>query len=337
MVSVGITAAILAYGFSAVEGLDGAVLTGKLLYPLARLMLFILIGLTVGQVIESTGWTKYLAVFAGPFFRFGNLGRQCSAAFTAAFVSGVSANAMLLGYYRDGTINRQQLYLSNFVNQFPAYFLHLPTTFFMVIPLTGRAGVIYFILTFLATVLRSALFLLYGHLRVVPSAGEGKDIAHGQEIKGRKKPGLVEGIRKKIPTRMVNVAVFVLPIYVLVFVINQMGVFEALNGLMSRFVVTKFMPVESLSVVILSFAAEFTSGFAAAGALLDAGVITVKQTVLALVIGNIMAFPIRALRHQLPRYIGIFSPRMGTEILLMGQGFRVTSLIVVAAVYYYLF
>ena len=38
--------------------------------------------------------------------------------------------------------------------------------------------------------------------------------------------------------------------------------------------------------LILSFAAEFTSGFAAAGALLEAGVLTVKQTVMALVIGN---------------------------------------------------
>jgi len=55
----------------------------------------------------------------------------------------------------------------------------------------------------------------------------------------------------------------------------------------------------------------------------------------ALLIGNILAFPVRALRHQLPRYIGIFSPKMGTQILLMGQGFRVTSIIVVGVIYYW--
>jgi len=95
--------------------------------------------------------------------------------------------------------------------------------------------------------------------------------------------------------------------------------------------------VESLSVVILSFVAEFTSGFAAAGALLDSGVITIKQTVIALLTGNIVAFPIRAIRHQLPRYIGIFSPKMGTGMLLMGQFFRVTSIIFVGVCYYLLF
>jgi hypothetical protein len=52
-------------------------------------------------------------------------------------------------------------------------------------------------------------------------------------------------------------------------------------------------------------------------------------------IGNVLAFPIRALRHQLPRYIGIFSPKMGTQLLLMGQGFRVSSIIIMGVIYFY--
>jgi hypothetical protein len=120
-----------------------------------------------------------------------------------------------------------------------------------------------------------------------------------------------------------------------VFVLNAMGLFKLLRDSLSGFVVTTFMPMESLSVIILSFAAEFTSGFAAAGALLQAGVLTVKQTVVALLIGNILAFPMRALRHQLPRYIGIFSPKMGAQILFLGQGFRVLSIIFLGLIYYY--
>ena len=69
----------------------------------------------------------------------------------------------------------------------------------------------------------------------------------------------------------------------------------------------------------------------------EAGVLTVKQTVLALLAGNIVAFPIRALRHQLPRYMGIFSPKMGLQLLLLGQSLRVVSLMVVAMIYYCLF
>ena len=106
---------------------------------------------------------------------------------------------------------------------------------------------------------------------------------------------------------------------------------------MARYVAVTFIPIESLSVVILGFTAEFTAGFAAAGALLKDGVLTVKQTAIALIIGNVLAFPLRVLRHQLPRYMGIFSPKMGVQLLLLGQGFRVTSLVAVTALFYFIF
>lgn len=332
--SLTITVLLLLYGLVAVDGMDQATVVSALLFPLGRLLLFIFLGLIFGQIIESTGWTKHLAVLAGPMFRYGKLGMRCSAAFTTAFVSGVAANAMLLGYYKDELISRRQLYLANFINQLPAYFLHLPTTFFIVVPLTGRAGLIYFGLTLAAALLRTVLFVLYGHLALPGDAVDAK-VEESPVTEGKAKLSVVESIRKKIPGRITTIAVWVLPIYTIVFLLNQLGLFTRANQFLNNYFVTGFVPIEALSVVILSFAAEFTTGFAAAGAMLDAGVITVKQTVIALIVGNIMAFPLRALRHQLPRYIGIFSPKMGTQILLMGQGFRIVSLIVVTVFYYY--
>ncbi len=71
----------------------------------------------------------------------------------------------------------------------------------------------------------------------------------------------------------------------------------------------------------------------AAFALLEQGVISVEETVLALIAGNIIAFPVRTLRHQLPRYMGIFQPEMGLKILFLGQFFRVASLVLTAGVF----
>lgn len=334
--SATLTLLALAAGLIMIDGLTVVAVIDRVVFPLLRLLLFILLGLVLGQIIEASGWTRYLAALAYPLFAFGNLGKQCSAAFTAAFLSGVTANAMLLGYYKDGLINKRQMYLSNFVNHLPAYLLHLPTTFFMVIPLTGVAGIIYFMITLSAVVLRTAAFLVFGNRFIAPVVTERhveKDVLTG---KNKSKSSLLTIILEKVPARIVNMGIYVLPIYTVVFLISQVGLFDQLNLVMNRFLVLQFIPVEALSVVILSFAAEFTAGFAAAGAMLNSGVITVKQTVLALVIGNVMAFPLRALRHQLPRYIGIFSPKMGTEILLLGQGFRIISLIMVTAVYYVL-
>jgi hypothetical protein len=335
LVSLTISGIILIGGLILVPEIKAHQIAARLLWPLTRLMLLIAVGLLVGQIIEATGWTKTLAVLARPMFRFGRLGNHCSASFTAAFFSGVSSNAMLLEFFQEGQITRSQLYLANFINQMPAFFLHLPTTFFIVIPLTGLAGGLYFLITFLAVVLRTIMFLIYGHFRLPATDGKVQETAlpAGSTRAGNIK-AVWQRIASRLPGRVSGITVFVVPIYVLVFVLNAMGMFKLLRDALTGFVVTTFMPMESLSVIILSFAAEFTSGFAAAGALLQAGVLTAKQTVVALLIGNILAFPMRALRHQLPRYIGIFSPKMGAQILFMGQGFRVLSIIVVGLIYY---
>jgi hypothetical protein len=336
IVSLTISGLILLCANILVPDLNVGLIVASLLLPLARLLLFITLGLFIGQFIEASGWMKTLAALARPLFRFGRLGDYCGAAFTASFFSGVTANAMLLNFYEDGKITRKQLFLSNFINQLPAFFLHLPTTFFIVIPLTGWAGGIYFLITFLAVILRTVLFLIYGHFELSPVV-VGDEQAKTEEFSSKEKKfkDVWRGIKLRLPRRLAGIAVYVVPIYILVYVLNAMGMFQQLRETLSGFVVTSFIPMESLSVVILSFAAEFTSGFAAAGALLEAGVLTIKQTVIALLIGNILAFPVRTLRHQLPRYIGIFSPKMGSQILLLGQGFRIVSLMAVGVLYYF--
>jgi hypothetical protein len=323
-ISIGSSAAVLLLGWHSIEDASGRLLVERLLWPLVQLMLTIGVGLLVGQVIEATGWTRRLAILARPLFRFSRLGDRCGAAFTAAFASGVASNAMLWDFYQGAKITRAQLYLANFVNQFPVFFLHLPTTFFTVIAMTGTAGLLYFVLTFAAAVLRTILLLVYARLRLPPEpAGEPPS---------SERPAA--SVRERLPGRLLRIGIYVVPIYTAVFVLNHLGLFRLTQDWLADVVVSAFIPMEALSVVVLSFVAEFTSGFAAAGAFMTAGILNVKQTVLALLAGNVLAFPIRALRHQLPHYMGIYSPRMGAELLILGQLLRVISIIVVGVLFY---
>jgi hypothetical protein len=338
-VSLALSLLVVGWGWFVLDALTIDRLVAHLVWPLSRLLLFITLGLIVGQAIEAAGWTRRLAVVAAPLFRFSHLGDRCSAAFTTAFFSGAAANAMLLEFYETEKISRRQLFLGNLMNQVPAYFLHLPTTFFIVIPLTKWAGALYFLLTFAALVARTALVAIYGRFfcRPIHPFTENTPSSAGRQRSERPEKRIAETLKRRLAGRLVRIVVWVVPIYILVFMVNAMGGFDTARQWMARFVVTSVMPVESLSVVILSFAAEFTSGFAAAGALMDAGALTVQQTVIALLAGNIVAFPIRALRHQLPRYMGIFSPILGLQILMLGQGLRIASLAATGVIYYCLF
>ena len=336
-----LTLVTLGAGLYGVEGMDAGRLFSGLVSPLCRILIFVAVGLVAAHAIETTRWTEKLGYLSYPMFRYANLGSYCSAAFTAAFFSGISANAMLFGFYRERRITKKQLFLSNFINQFPAYFLHLPVTFFIVTSLTRWAGVVYFILTFSATLLRTVLFVLFGHFFVNPQAdadtvkSENSDNLMPEQSVRKSKKSFLQGVQKKLPAQFMRVATYVIPIYTMVYVLTAAGAFGMVEGMMGRFAAKTLIPVKSLSVVVLSFFAEFTAGFAAAGAMLDAGTLTMKQTVIALLLGNIIAFPIRAIRHQLPRYMGIFSPGMGLQMLLMGQGFRIASLMLIGGIYWY--
>ncbi|GAB6887593.1 nucleoside recognition domain-containing protein [Desulfothermus okinawensis JCM 13304] len=316
----------------------GPVFLKKVLFPLVRMLFFISIGLVIGEIIEATGWTRYLAVIAKPLFKFAHLDERCAATFTVAFFSGVGANTMLYNFYKNGKIDKKEVILTNIMNQLPAFFLHLPSTIFIIIPLTGKAGIVYLVLVFTAIILRIFLLSLFGHFFLEEEESsiqlDNKEIIqktfkHKQDIPRR--------ILKKVPKRILHIVKFVFPIFLGVFLLKQLGVFDGLRDIIASTLIGKIMPVESLSMVVLSFIADYTSGFVTAGALLSQHVLTFKQGVIAILLGNIIAIPMRALRHQLPRFLGIFSPGLGTQVLVIGQLTRAISLIVVGTIYFFVF
>jgi hypothetical protein len=138
---------------------------------------------------------------------------------------------------------------------------------------------------------------------------------------------------QKFRKRLQRIMLLVIPVYLVVMLVSQLGFFTWLRLKLAGGITSTVVPVESMSVVIFSLVAEFTSGFAAAGALLDAGTLTIRETVIALLLGNVVATPVRALRHQLPYYMGIFKPKLGILLITLGQTLRVISVIIVGAAY----
>ncbi|MCF8061439.1 MAG: nucleoside recognition protein [Deltaproteobacteria bacterium] len=309
---------------------DPALLWRRIVWPLLRLTFFISVGLFAGQVIEGLGWTDRLGVLARPFMRRAHLPAPMGAAFTTAFVSGTASLSMLMAFHREGGLSRRELILSVLLNTFPSFFLHLPTTFFVLLPLVGRAGLFYLLLTFSAAVVRLVAALAASRILLPPPA-EGYAAAGDSTAATWR--GVLKETAGKFRVRIARILVIVLPVYIVVVIASDAGLFAWLRGLLAESVTTFPIPIEAFSVVLFSLVAEFTSGYAAAGAMLESGALTVSQTVLALLLGNILAAPIRALRHQLPYYMGIFTPKLGLGLMAATQLFRLFSLALVAGLF----
>ena len=91
---------------------------------------------------------------------------------------------------------------------------------------------------------------------------------------------------------------------------------------------------QAMGIITLHLAAELTAGLAAAGALLQEGVLSHRDIILALLIGNVISSPVRAIRHQFPYYAGIFKPQLATELIFYNQCFRILSLVFVGSIYF---
>ncbi|HEX9884801.1 MAG TPA: hypothetical protein VGA79_12605 [Desulfobaccales bacterium] len=303
----------------------------RLLRPLLTLTLAISVGLFLGMVIEAAGLTARLGRLTMPLLRFGHLREPSALACTAAFVSAISASTILMNAYRDQKISRQELTISALILTFPAFFAHLPTMFFTITPLLGALGIYYLAILLAGDVLRTLAYLSYGRLRLPrhPPA---------QTPAAAATPSLREiwrETREKFLARLHNILVITIPVYVAVFLAQELGLFEALRHSLTSVLRGTQIPVQALSILLFSLAAETTGGYAAAGAILEAGALSPAAVLLTLLLGTILASPMRAVRHQLPYYLGVFAPGLGLRLMVLSQVFRTLSLLPFLALIYF--
>ncbi|WP_167495658.1 hypothetical protein [Desulfosediminicola ganghwensis] len=311
-------------------------LWGQLCWPLIRLLIFISIGLIVANLIEALNWTRWIASLARPLVQLGNMSNTAGASFSMAIFSGVAANTLLAEAYDKKQLSRKELILANLFNSLPTYFVHLPTIFFITVPLIHGAAFIYISITLGAAVLRTGLIVVISRF-ILPKPDISASPHETTENKGIDWQGAWEKSWKRFKRRIRKIIKFTVPIYIIIFIVHRIGYFRELEELAAGYLAwIPWLSPQAMGIITLHLAAELTAGLAAAGALLQQGALSQREIILALLVGNILSSPLRAFRHQFPYYAGIFKPRVAAQLIVCSQSFRVISLIMVGLIYYYL-
>lgn len=317
--------------------------------PLLRLAFALCAGLLAANLVEALGWTRALAAFCSPLARLARLGEAAAASFALAFVSPSAANALLAERREQGAISLRELVLANLFNSLPAYMVHVPTTLFMLWPVLGLPALVYVGLTLAAATGRTLLTLLCGRMLLpereraltpdpapAPAHDQGNSDRPGRAFPTPGGPAGAFGrawtrFRRRAP----RLLLFSVPIYLLMYILRQAGAFAAAESwLAAHLPWAGLLKPEALSIVVLSLAAEIGAPLAAAGSALDMGELAAGEVVLALLIGNIVSTPMRALRHQLPAYAGYYRPTLALQLLLANQSLRTASMIAAAWLYW---
>jgi len=310
-------------------------LWAHLLWPLAKILFWMSVGLIAANFIEALNWTHRLASLTRPLVRLGRLSTVSGASFSMAFFSGVTANTMLAEAFAKGQLSRKELVLANLFNGLPRFFLHLPTVFFLTAPLIKMAALMYLALTFAAAMLQTALVVTAGRI-LLPIQEKQEEIGSVLREKTGWRQALEKSVRR-FRKRIRGLLYFTVPVYILFYFLGKQGFFVWLE----RFFATQawflaWLKPQSLGIVMAHVTVEFSAGLAAAGALLAEKSLGYKEVVLALLVGNILSTPIRAVRHQFPYYVGIFPPKLALELVGVSQILRLASVIAVGLGYYFL-
>ena len=301
--------------------------------PLLRLLFGLSIGLLLANLLEALNWTVLLAKFCRPFARTAHLGTSSQAAFTMAFLSPAAANALLSEKHSQGFLSTKELVLSNLFNSLPAYFVHTPSIFFLMWPVLGFCAVTYVGLSLLAALLRT-LCMFFVCRALLPAQDPIEETVSDSVSQPSSFASALKKAYLRLKRRLPRLLLYSIPIYILMYILQKEGFFTEMQGWLSQKAFwTNLLSPQAAGIIVLHFLAELGSALGAAASLLSTGGMTESDVVLALLIGNILSTPLRAVRHQLPSYAGFFSPGLGLRLIIMNQTLRALSMCLVTFCY----
>lgn len=308
-----------------------------LIWPLIRLLLGLAAGLLLANILECLRWTDYLALLARPLARLAHLGPESGSAFALAFVSPAAANSLLAESYENKKITRKELVMANLFNSLPANLAHLPTIFFLTWPILDVAAFVYTGLSLLAAISRTIVSICIACV-ILPMRGKYM-AAEKKENDSNVRVRFINGLAKawkRFCKRMPKLAYFTIPFYVLIYLAQECGLFkEAEAWLAAHLAWLTVIKPEAMSIVVLQIVAEMGASLGAAGAIIASGSLSVHDVVAAMLAGNLLSTPMRAIRHQFPAYAGFFRPPLAITLIIANQSLRAASMAIILAIYVY--
>jgi len=285
----------------------------------APILAMIGLGLFGAGVLMEMGLLGGLSRISRPIFSFTRLPDACASAFVVSLGSAVAANGMVAKFREEGRLEEKEVVLCAVMNSIPVYLRELFTYQIpIVIPALGLvvggfyAGV--FVVTALfkisVVVILSRLFLR-------------KSVCRLPEEIQEERVSFLEAARRSIRRQrrlFIKIAAIYLTMTAAVFALRDRGVFEAFSVLPLAELFG--IPPESI-VPLTTYVASPIVGISLLGPMIASNGISELQAMIVLMLGSMFMLPLFAARSLLPRYVGLFGPRLGVGIVALSSGMSI--------------
>lgn len=279
----------------------------------------LLAGIFVAELLIEKNAIGKISFMGKPFVKLSNLPEECVLAFATAFLNTRAGNAMLIDFYKEGKIDRKELYIASLMNVFPGMIRHWNSLLPVLLATLGKLGLLYFGILVLIGLIQTTVFAFAGKVLIKKPKATEKALELPKTIEKHFKKVLRNALAKTGERSVPILKTMVLAAYITALLITA-GFFEYLASIVKDFVAFLPLSPEEMSVA-LSALASSVAAYTLGANLLKAGLIGEKALIRSLLFGSILA-NITFLRVLIPYYVGLYGAKDGTRLMFISMATR---------------
>ncbi|MBQ1330692.1 MAG: hypothetical protein IIY31_03460, partial [Desulfovibrio sp.] len=288
-----------------------------------RLFLFVALGALAGGVIEGRRWYMAFARSLGRLTRTARMPAIVGIAMPTALASAPAADSMLMASARAGTLPRSGLVAGGMANSFLAYLSHSIRVMYPVIAAIGIPGLLYFAIHIAGGLLVVGLVFLGHALFARRLEAEGRlaaDACADLSFEGASPLPWGATLKKSLVragTLVFRLACISVPLILAMEALIRLGTLDFWEQMVPQSL-ARYFPEQMLAIAAAQLGGLVQSS-AVSASLLQQGLITGPQILLAMLAASLLSNPFRALRRNLPTALAIFPAGVACTIVFAMQ------------------
>ena len=283
----------------------------SLLYTI-KISIVVLISMFIMNYLINAGIMRKFSEVMEPFTRHLNINPFSISSILVCFFSPTVGYSILAEGLKDKKLNEKELIGTSLANSFPSVLSHILTFFIpVVIPILGLTGVLFVLIRLGVAFVKSVIGLIY--LTMVSQKNTFEVPEKLNKI--NKRENLEKSLKSTLRFSKRLIPVMFITMFLVIY-LSKIGVFDYLNNFVKP--ITDMLGLNpNIGVLSLTEIINVQASIVMAGGFLNEGILNSKEILIGLVIGNVLTFSTRYMKHSLPLHVSLFGAKLGTKIVMI--------------------
>ncbi|HIP25840.1 MAG TPA: nucleoside recognition protein [Archaeoglobus profundus] len=245
----------------------------------------------------SKGILDMIINLLSPFLKKLNLNQILTTSIALSFISPIASYTMLSQMLREGKVNEKEIIAASLINSFPSTLSHVYSFFIpFVIPVLGWVGLVYTSLRLVVAFIKSIIgYFIASKVGVYRVEG----ITSNQTVDPLKSTW--DTVKRVVPIMTITCLI-----------VNTLLAYDAFNKISLESLPLNPYVITIAMVEIINFRAAVILS----ANILENELLSPKWVLIGLMLGNVISFSTRFVRHSLPLHLSLFG-KLGIKIVII--------------------